>query len=98
MTIPLLELSFEGMFEFGQGYVALSRAVDLEGLTLLDFNPQLIKAHERVKQFYASMGYDNLGGEQVTHLLPSIIYTPSSMYPLYYIPALIYVPTNMYPL
>ena len=68
MTIPLLELSFEGMFEYGQGYVALSRAVDLEGLTLLDFNPKLIKAHDRVKLFYASMGYDNQGGEQVTPL------------------------------
>jgi hypothetical protein len=38
MTIPLLEVSFEGMFEYGQGYVALSRATDLEGLTLQNFN------------------------------------------------------------
>eukprot|EP01036_Dinobryon_divergens_P046677 gene46677-62436_t len=27
MTIPLLELSFERMFDYGQAYVALSRAV-----------------------------------------------------------------------
>jgi hypothetical protein len=31
MTIPYLEVSFDGMFEYGQGYVALSRATDLEG-------------------------------------------------------------------
>ena len=40
MTIPLLEVSFNGMFEYGQGYVALSRATDLEGLTLQNFEPK----------------------------------------------------------
>jgi hypothetical protein len=43
MTIPLLEVSFQGMFEYGQGYVALSRAVDLEGLTLTSFDPRSVK-------------------------------------------------------
>lgn len=37
MTIPLLEVSFNGIFEYGQGYVALSRATCLEGLTLRSF-------------------------------------------------------------
>lgn len=38
MTIPLLEVSFNNIFEFGQGYVALSRATCLEGLTLRSFS------------------------------------------------------------
>lgn len=37
MTIPLLEVSFNNVFEYGQGYVALSRATCLEGLTLRSF-------------------------------------------------------------
>lgn len=37
MTIPLLEVSFNNIFEYGQGYVALSRATCLEGLTLRSF-------------------------------------------------------------
>lgn len=32
MTIQNLEVSFEKIFEFGQGYVSLSRAVSLEGI------------------------------------------------------------------
>jgi hypothetical protein len=40
MTIPLLEVSFNNIFEYGQGYVALSRATCLEGLTLRSFQVQ----------------------------------------------------------
>jgi hypothetical protein len=57
MTIPFLEVCCEGVFEYGQGYVALSRATDLQGLKLASFGPHYIKAHQQVKQFYESMGY-----------------------------------------
>lgn len=57
MTIPYLSVSFQGMFEYGQAYVALSRATDLEGLFLEKFNASTIKANEKVKRFYASLGY-----------------------------------------
>ena len=49
MTIPLLEVSFDGIFEYGQGYVALSRATDLEGLTLRSFDRSRVKAHSQVQ-------------------------------------------------
>lgn len=44
MTIPLLEVSFNRIFEYGQGYVALSRATCLEGLTLRSFQVRLLYA------------------------------------------------------
>ena len=52
MTIPFLEVSFNGVFEYGQGYVALSRATCLEGLTLTSFHENSIKAHPKVCDFY----------------------------------------------
>jgi hypothetical protein len=55
LTIPFLEISMNGIFEFGQAYVALSRAVDLKGLRLLDFDPLRIKTHPKVLEFYASL-------------------------------------------
>eukprot|EP01041_Mallomonas_annulata_P010132 gene10132-21129_t len=57
MTIPLLEVSFNGMFEYGQGYVALSRATDMEGLVLHSFDARTIKAHPQVGEFYKTLGY-----------------------------------------
>lgn len=59
MTIPKLEVSLNGIFEYGQGYVALSRATCLDGLTVHNFEPTRIKAHPRVKEFYQSMSLQN---------------------------------------
>jgi ATP-dependent DNA helicase PIF1 len=44
-----------GNFEFGQAYVALSRARSLEALYVHDFDPIAFKAHPKVKAFYHSM-------------------------------------------
>ena len=65
MTIPFLEVSFNGVFEYGQGYVVLSRATYLptyipvwkegrkEGLILTSFHENSsIKAHPKVCEFY----------------------------------------------
>lgn len=58
MTIPLLQVSFNGIFEYGQAYVALSRATDLQGLSLTGtFRKEAVKAHPQVKQFYNRLGY-----------------------------------------
>lgn len=57
MTISNLQVSFSGMFEFGQAYVALSRATDLTGLRLVNFDVNTVKAHQRVKDFYRALGY-----------------------------------------
>ena len=41
-----------GIFEYGQIYVALSRIMDLEGLYLTAFNSSKIKSHPKVIEFY----------------------------------------------
>jgi ATP-dependent DNA helicase PIF1 len=56
MTIPHSEVSFDRIFAYGQAYVALSRATDLAGLRVRDFNPSKIRAHPNVADFYASLG------------------------------------------
>lgn len=55
MTIPFLEVSFNRMFEYGQGYVALSRATCLQGLTLRSFSAASVRAHPKVKAYYQLM-------------------------------------------
>ncbi len=40
------------IFECGQTYVALSRVISLDGLYLINFNPQKIKLYSKVIEFY----------------------------------------------
>lgn len=51
MTIEFVEVSLRGVFEPGQAYVALSRAVSLEGLRVSHFDPRAIRAHPKVVSF-----------------------------------------------
>jgi ATP-dependent DNA helicase PIF1 len=41
-----------GIFEYGQAYVALSRARSLDSLFVHDFDPIAFKVHPKVKEFY----------------------------------------------
>ena len=52
MSIDRLYVDLKGVFEFGQAYVALSRARTLKGLKLAQFNTRAIKAHPDVIEFY----------------------------------------------
>lgn len=55
MTIDLCDVDLRGVFEYGQAYVALSRAVSLERLRVRDFKRNVVKAHPRVIAFYQSL-------------------------------------------
>jgi ABC-type Na+ efflux pump permease subunit len=70
MTIPNLLVSLNGIFEFGQAYVALSRATSLKTLTLADFSVKAIRAHPKVKNFYKSLA-PKLTTEQVKMMMMS---------------------------
>ena len=55
-TIPMAEIDIGNtIFEYGQVYVALSRIQSLEGLYLLSFHPQKIKANPKVIEFYKTI-------------------------------------------
>ena len=53
-TLAMAQIDIgNGIFEYGQTYVALSRIKSLDGLYLAGFNPGRIKANPKVKMFYS---------------------------------------------
>lgn len=54
-TLPKVKVDLRRVFEKGQAYVALSRAVSREGLQVLNFDKSRIKAHEKVVEFYSTL-------------------------------------------
>ena len=55
MTLSRVEVNLRDAFDYGQVYVALSRATCVEGLRVRGFDERAIKAHPKVKRFYASL-------------------------------------------
>lgn len=54
-TLGLVKVDLNRVFERGQAYVALSRASSIEGLQVLNFDPNKVRAHPKAKEFYASL-------------------------------------------
>ena len=52
MTLSRVEVNLRDAFDYGQVYVALSRATSAEGLCVRGFDERKIKAHPKVKRFY----------------------------------------------
>ncbi|CCK70649.1 DNA helicase PIF1 KNAG_0E03960 [Huiozyma naganishii CBS 8797] len=54
-TLPKVKVDLRRVFEKGQAYVALSRAVSREGLQVLNFDKTRILAHPKVVEFYRTL-------------------------------------------
>ena len=54
-TLPKVKVDLRRVFERGQAYVALSRAVSRDGLQVLNFDKTRIKAHQKVIDFYSTL-------------------------------------------
>jgi len=55
-SLDLVKVSLDAsVFAYGQAYVALSRARSLEGLSLVSFDPSVVKADPKVLEFYKSL-------------------------------------------
>ncbi|GAA5924183.1 hypothetical protein JCM1841_006870 [Sporobolomyces salmonicolor] len=54
-TIARVKVDLGKVFEKGQSYVALSRATSLDGLQVLNFNPNKVLAHEKVIEWSRSL-------------------------------------------
>ena len=56
MTIDLVEIDFKGAWDYGQVYVALSRARDLSRLCVRNLQSTYVKAHPLALRFYSELG------------------------------------------
>lgn len=54
-TLPKVKVDLKRVFERGQAYVALSRAVSRKGLQVLNFDRSKILAHPKVNEFYSTL-------------------------------------------
>ncbi len=52
MTLDCVEISLSRVFEYGQAYVALSRAKSLSSIKIIDFDASAIRANQVVVKFY----------------------------------------------
>ncbi len=55
MTLDRLTVDLKNLWEPGQAYVAISRIIDPENLSVADWDPQSVKTDPIVQQFYASL-------------------------------------------
>ena len=62
MTLSRLEVVLHDAFDYGQVYVALSRAVSSAGLRVVGLDPTKIKAHPKVKAFFRRLEHAADGG------------------------------------
>ena len=64
MTLSRVEVNLRDAFDYGQVYVALSRATTIDGLRVTGFDERKIRAHPQVAQFYAAIkGSSGRGGD-----------------------------------
>ncbi|EMG48156.1 hypothetical protein G210_1338 [Candida maltosa Xu316] len=66
-TLSKVVVDMKKIFETGQAYVALSRAVSRNGLQVLNFNASKVSSHPKVVKFYQTLNsheHERLRGQQ----------------------------------
>lgn len=63
-TLERVRVDLAKVFEKGQAYVALSRATNMAGLQVLNFDPRKVMAHEKVRAFYAGLSRVEIAEEE----------------------------------
>lgn len=74
-TLERVKIDLKKIFEKGQAYVALSRAVSQEGLEVHNFDKSKVMAHPRVAQFYDSLYSVNKALQNPTVAYPKSVST-----------------------
>jgi ATP-dependent DNA helicase PIF1 len=59
-TLDYAEIDFEGMFEYGQAYVAMSRVKKISNLIIRNFSSSRIKAHPDAIEYYNRLRDDKI--------------------------------------
>jgi len=54
-SLDCVEVDLTNVFEYGQAYTALSRVKNLEGLSIIGYNINRIKAHPKAIEFYKNI-------------------------------------------
>jgi ATP-dependent DNA helicase PIF1 len=54
-TLDRVKVDLDRVFETGHAYVAFSRTTSMEGLQVLNFDPNKVTVHPKAKTFYASL-------------------------------------------
>jgi len=70
MSLDAAVMDLSGAFEYGQGYVALSRVRTLEGLFLLGFNERALAVHPQILERDAAFRSASMAAEEIFSKLP----------------------------
>lgn len=70
MSLDAAVMDLSGAFEYGQGYVALSRVRTLEGLFLLGFNERALAVHPQILERDAAFRASSASAQDVFGKLP----------------------------
>ncbi|SCV02632.1 LAMI_0H01354g1_1 [Lachancea mirantina] len=81
-TLPKVKVDLRRIFEKGQAYVALSRAVSRSGLQVLNFNRSKVQAHGSVIEFYKTLSSAHEAKKRFdnsTRIQPKLNFAPKTI-------------------